>query len=227
MRIGIVVATESERIPFFEVFGEPKIEYFELGNQEIAIWKNRYYDEIFLMRSGIGEIAAAITTQRLIDRLCVGAIVNYGVAGGLSEEHFDEKVGIVKSVVHYDFDASLDAKYVPGQYPGEDLFITPKKNAVLDFITDDIPKFVCASADKVVPGGELKRKLHRDFGADICEMEAAGVVLTCNRNNVPCTLIKAISDGVDEDIEAFDQHVYGASKKCVELIAELIEKRSF
>ena len=228
MRIGIIVATEPEKRPFYEVFGEPENRHFGSNGFEAEIWNNNYYDNIFLVRSGIGEIAAAIATQRLIDKLCVNRVINYGVVGSLSEEHLDEEVGIVKSVVHYDFDASFGTEYIPGQYPGEeDLFIRPKRNAISDSATVGIPRFICASADKVVPGGEPKRKLRRDLGADICEMEAAGIIIACNRNNIPCTLIKAVSDGVDEDTEAFDQHVYVASKKCVELIADLIEKRSF
>ena len=37
---------------------------------------------------------------------------------------------------------------------------------------------VCASGDKFIADSEQKIKVHEMFDADICEMEAAGIVLT-------------------------------------------------
>ena len=53
-------------------------------------------------------------------------------------------------------------------------------------------------------------------------MEAAGVLFTCNRNNTPVTLIKAVSDGMDEDSDAFDCNVYRASLSCVKVIESFV-----
>ena len=87
---------------------------------------------------------------------------------------------------------------------------------------DKYPEFICASADKFVDAGEPKRKLRTEFGADICEMEAAAIVITCNRNGIPCSFIKAVSDGVDEGSEAFDLNVTSAAKACVEALVQFL-----
>ena len=220
MRIGVIVATKKERQAFFDVFGEPTQAHLKTSNFQVTMWKLAPDKEVYLILSGVGEISSAICTQHLIDNYKVDKIINYGVAGGLSEKHYDRKVGVVDKIVHYDFDISFGSNYKVGEYPNIGIYHIPAKQAIS--LPKDLDKFICASADKVVGGGEPKRELRRKFGADICEMEAAGIIITCNRNGIPCSFIKAISDGVDEDLEAFDKHVYQASLNCVNLIAELI-----
>ena len=219
--IGIIVASNKEILPFFHLFGKP-IDNYDIFGYQTYLWKECDI-ELYLVKSGYGEIAAAAATQFLITNFGVAGIINYGVVGGLRDGLAAGQVGIVSKVVHYGFDLSGGGKYSVGRYPNQDdLYISPKEEA-LEIPSDlELPEFVCASADKFVYGGEPKRRLREDFGADICEMEAAGVILTCNKNGIPCTLIKAISDGVDEDEEAFENNVSEASKRCVELIQKLL-----
>lgn len=225
MRIGVIVATELEQKAFFEVFGPPPVVHcLKSGSFKVNSWVLEPGKTLHLILGGLGEIASASSTQYLIDQFRVDRIINYGVVGGLSEEHTERKVGIVTSVVHYDFGISFGSEYEVCEYPEQGIFLTPKAPAIPEEYTKDLNHFVCASADKIVGGGEPKRRLREQFGADICEMEAAGILITCNRNNIPCTLIKAISDGVDGDVEAFDNHASAAAKNCVELIAELVQK---
>ena len=221
MRIGVVVASKKERKAFLDIFGRPNSIDIRKKTFEVFIW--HYINKhIYLILSGIGEIAAATSVQYLIDRYNVDRIINYGVVGGLSEEHEARKLGIVQCAIHYDFDITFDTDLKVGEYPDEGLYLTPNKAAVPEGAITGLTRFICASADKIVGGGEPKRRLKRDFGADICEMEAAGIIRTCNRNCIPCTLVKAISDSVDEDVEEFDQNVYAASRACVRLVKKLI-----
>ena len=226
MRIGIIVASHHEEAPFYDIFGPcGRICIPDRNFGNIPMWRTTRDAEVYLINSGAGEILAAIGTQFLIDTIGVDRIINYGVVGGLSKKHSAEKIGIVEKVVHYDYDISLVDGYVVGQYKGADSpFIEPCLDAIPAKLTNKLNRFVCASADKFVEAGEPKKRLRREFGADICDMESAGVVITCNKNHIPCTLIKAVSDGVDEDEEAFDRNVYSASKKCVKLIAKLIQQ---
>ena len=181
MKIGIIVASDKERKPFFEVFGSPDMYHVGLNAYEVSMWRINSEKFIYLILSGIGEIA------------------------------------------HYGFDATPSTNYRVGEYPKLGLYHSPYLDAVPDSAVQDLPKFICASADIVVDSGEPKRRLYREYRANICEMEAAGIVLTCNRNKIPCTMIKAVSDGVNDDIEVFNRYVYNASKACVVLVANLIK----
>lgn len=221
--IGIIVASDSEMLPFLKIFGKP-IDNYDYDGYKVCLWEENGI-ELYLVKSGYGEIAAAAATQFLITEFDVAGILNYGVVGSLKDDLSAMQIGVVQKIVHYGFDISGGGKYPVGRYPNqEDLFISPNKPTFE--ITDDLAldSFVCASADKFVYGGDPKRQLREQFGADICEMEAAGIVLTCNKNGIPCTMIKAISDGVDEDEEAFDKNVEGASMRCVEIIQLLLQK---
>ncbi|MEG2144680.1 MAG: 5'-methylthioadenosine nucleosidase, partial [Oscillospiraceae bacterium] len=60
------------------------------------------------------------------------------------------------------------------------------------------------------------------FKADICEMEAAGVVLTCNRNNIPCLLIKTVSDSITGGAEEFRQAVNDSACICLRVVSKII-----
>lgn len=226
MKIGIIVATKAERKPFIDIFGEPSWVYPDKGYGacEVLKWKIDKNSSIHLICSGFGEIAAASSTQYLVDRHQVDMIVNYGVVGGLDEITQVGKIGYVSRAVHYDFDISASGHYAVGEYPGKGIYLRPKHDAIPQAIMKryGLSEFTCASADKFVRAGESKKRLHKEFGADICEMEAAGIIITCNRNDVPVTLIKAVSDGVNEDSEAFDRNVYSSSLKCVNFIYEII-----
>ena len=224
MKIGIIVATKEEMNPFFEVFGQNDQSFSAVnGSYEVFKW-DRHNFAIYLIQSGFGEIAATSSTQYLISEYGVNMMINYGVVGGLDDGHSVGKVGYVERVVHYDFDISANGHYVQGEYPSKGVFLRPEKDAIQQPTLKyyGLPGFVCASADKFVAAGEPKRKLKRDFGADICEMEAAGIVITCNRDSIPVTLIKAVSDGVNEDSDAFKKNVHDASLKCVELIHKIL-----
>ena len=91
-------------------------------------------------------------------------------------------------------------------------------------IEPTLKKVICASGDKFVSSKEKKEELHKAFNADICEMEAAGIVLTCNRNKVPCLLIKTGSDSVEGGAEEFKNMIDESARICLELAAKIIEK---
>ena len=55
-----------------------------------------------------------------------------------------------------------------------------------------------ASGDKFVAVKEEKQRLKREFDADICEMELAGLAIACERNNIPLFSVKVVSDNAEE-----------------------------
>ena len=221
MKIGIVVATKRELGAFLDVFGHPLM--YSVSSYLIYSWRPMPNKEIYAVLSGVGEIAAAASTQYLIDEYQVDRIINYGVVGGLVY-YENKKPFLVDRVVHYDFDMTFGTDLKVGQYPESDVFIEPEQSAFLSSELVGIDRLACASADKIVGGGEPKKRLRREFKTEACDMESAGILITCNRNRIPCTIIKAISDGLNEDVEAFERNADEAARNCVELINRLIHK---
>lgn len=218
MVIGIVVAIKEEASVFSEFFGKGRAAASDI--YEVTEW-HEGWNKFVMIRSGYGEIAAAAATQYLIDNYPVDQIINYGVVGALHDNLNVHQVGIVHKIVHYGFDLSGGGKYPRGIYPKiGSPYIEPKIDIFADIT--ELPSFICASSDKFVYGGSPKRELHNEFNADICDMESAGIILTCNKNSIPCGFIKAVSDGVEEDEKAFEENVLEASRKCVDILSAMI-----
>lgn len=221
-KIGLIVAVEIQSV--VERYGSKLIERREKAGYQIFEYELEQ-NMLIVMNCGAGEIAAASGTQFLISEYQVDLVINFGVAGGLTEEMSKMKACVVEKVVHYDFDTSAADHAEVGrylQYP--DIFIptTEKLAEMARKIHPELIPVICASGDKFIADSRQKRKLHEVFHADICEMEAAGIVLTCKRNQVPCMLIKCISDGVNGGAEEFCQTIHEAAEICLEIVEKII-----
>ena len=83
-------------------------------------------------------------------------------------------------------------------------------------------KVICASGDKFIAKKEKKEELHNIFNADICEIEAAGIVLTCNKNKIPCLLIKTVSDSIIGGTIEFKNAFNESARICLEIANKVI-----
>ncbi len=201
-RIGMLVAVEIGAV--LNKYGRAEREHDAYGFKvyEYALDGAR----LFVVHSGAGEIAAAAATQLLITAYHVGLVVNFGVVGGLTDDMKLARTVVVRRVVHYDFDTSaLDGCEV-GRYLSYPSVFLPLDAALVEKALEVEPTLVpvtCASGDKFVDGPEKKKALHESFEADICEMELAAIVLTCDRSRVPCLALKTVSDAVQGGAEDF------------------------
>ena len=220
-RIGMIVAVEIKAV--LDKYGSA-LEEKNVAGYRVLEYKTPDY-ELVILNCGAGEIAAAAGTQYLISAYNVDMIVNFGVVGGLTEEMGKTKTAIVEKVVHYDSDTSaIDhcevGRYVqyPDVYIPVDAYLFNKAREMYP----ELKPVICASADKFVADPEAKRALNRQYGAEICEMEAAGIALTCDRNHVPCLMIKVVSDGITGGAEEFSQTIDEAAAICIEIVNEVI-----
>ena len=199
-KIGIIVAMKSEFEALYDKIGT-RIEIINSGFREIYHYKRNNLD-IYVTDTAEGEIAAASMTQYLITKFNVEMILNFGLCGSLNNKYQCKDLVLVKELIHYQFDISeLDSTSVVGLYPGKEsnIFITDdnlRKNIIK---IENIPEVRVASGDKFIGSESGKKFLINNFNADICEMEAAGIIITAKANNIPCLLIKCISDNASDD----------------------------
>lgn len=219
--IGIIVAVEIDAV--LDRYGD------RLCEKEVAGYYVLEYRtpncNLIIARCGAGEISAASGTQFLISEYKVDAIINFGVVGGLTEAMTKTKTCVVEQVVHYDFDVSALEKRGVGHYemyPSP--FIPADKNLLEKALKlhPELVPVICASADKFIADPQTKINLNKQFGADICEMEAAGIVITCNRNKVPCLLIKSVSDSIQGGAEEFRNTINEAAAMCLDIADKII-----
>ncbi len=223
-KAGLVVAIEMNALK--RKFGEPQ-ETIQYRNDTILKYVTSDY-ELYAIRSGIGEIAASASAELLITKFDVDYLFNFGVVGGLTEEISKHRICVVDKVVHYDFDTSAidhceKARY-PELYPT--VYIPTNKN-LLELATKEIPELkpvICASGDKFVDTADARKVLHDEYNADICEMESAAIVLTANRNGVPCLLIKMVADGINGGATEYEKELEHSSDVAMNALADILEK---
>lgn len=211
MKIGFVIACDEEI--------EAHLKYFEklktIQVENMTFYKGKYAKHtIFLCKSGPCEINAGVFTRAMISHFKPDIIINSGTCGSFEEKckvcdtlivdnatFWDIKKGFIGEITYScdeklkDFALSLDKKLKPGKL---------------------------VTGNSFVGTAALKKKLIKDFGANCCDMEGVAVVYTCQKNNVPCFLIKCISDSGNE--EEFDKNFKKASAKVAKVTFNCIEK---
>lgn len=225
MRIGMIVAMEREVEALLLRVGKP-INVDSFGGYEVKIYAVGD-NELYVVRSGAGEIYAAGATQMLITKYDVKMIVNFGICGGLTEDMALCRAVVVEKVVHYDFDTSPVDNCEPARYLSyPDIYIPTSEELVKAAIEAEptLERVICASGDKFIADPEKKRELNRLYGAKICEMEAAGILLTADRAGVPVLMIKAVSDSVSGGADEFTVMVSEAADSCVRAMLTALGK---
>nr|WP_253198214.1 5'-methylthioadenosine/S-adenosylhomocysteine nucleosidase [Clostridium sp. CF011] len=217
----MIVAVEIESV--LNKYGIPikKLEFIGYSVYQYKLGENN----LFVIHTGAGQIAAATSTQFLISQFKVNFIVNFGIVGGLTHEMALARTCIVESVVHYDFDTSeADGCSVGRHLEYPSVYISTTKEIVDKALEIEplLKKVICASGNKFIASKEKKEELHNSFNADICEMEAAGIILTCNKNKIPCLLIKTVSDSIAGGVSEFKNAINESARICMEITNKIL-----
>lgn len=163
---------------------------------------------------GIGKVNAAICSQILISEYKVSSIINVGVAGGIGKNIYPGDVVIGTDLVEHDMDTSAFGDPI-GQIPRLDTFsfkcdenlVKAALNAANEI--EEINTFTgrIVSGDQFIANINKIKWLSETFDAISCEMEGASIAHVCYLNNIPCVVIRSISDnannGAHMDYEKF------------------------
>ncbi len=221
MKLGLVVAIEMD-----SVFAHYKnIEQLDAPKGFQVYRTQSGANELYIIHTGMGTIAAAGGTQYLITRFGVERIVNFGVVGGLTAEMGKQKVCVVDRVVHYKYDCSEFLPLKIGQVAEHESVYLPTAPDLVEHAVHEnggLKKVTCCSGDKFVGTAEEKEKIHLDFDGDVCDMESAGIVLTCEANDIPCLLLKAVSDGLAGGAKEFFEELNDASLLCLQVADQVM-----
>lgn len=218
--IGMIVAVEIDAV--LKKYKDIK----KIESKPYEIWQINMGDVcVFALKSGAGEIFASASAQYLILKYNVQSIINFGIVGALVPDLKQENVCLIKNIVHYDYDISQVDKVNVGrylEYPSEYLNANEKLLKLASKCYPNLKLVTCASGDKFVASEEQKKRLHTQFGAEICEMESAGIWLTCDRNNVPCLFVKAIADTLFGGADEYWENLQKSSEICLNIMDTII-----
>ena len=188
--------------------------------------------KIVLVEAGVGKVNAARTTQILIDKFSVDAIINVGSAGAANDKLDIGDIVIGQRLVQHDFDITAFGHpkgYInnAGQYfDSNNQLVEQMKNAIKDLENTDFNILVgtVASGDIFCTDANMKEKIRNKFKADAIEMEGAAIAQVCQLDKIPFIVVRGISDSPNGNNEiTFEQYLKKASKRCANIIDKFMK----
>lgn len=222
--VGIIVAMDIELENIEKAMTSAAVS--EISSMRFVVG-DLHGKKVAAARCGIGKVFAAICTQTMILEFSPEVIINAGVAGAIDKDLTINEIVIGKRAVQYDMDTS-GLGDEPGMISGINLVYIPTDERVTNLLEQVVKKMgvnyktgTIATGDQFINKNEMKRHLAEDFGASSCDMEGGSVVQTCYINNVPCSVMRAISDGGDDNSN-MDYMTF--AKKAADTSAKVIEE---
>ena len=179
---------------------------------------------------GEGKVNSAVCAQTMLLRYNPCCVINVGVAGGIGEGIAIGDLVAASSVVQHDFDVTA-LGYKLGEIPSLKEVYLPTDTTLTDLALEcaakvypgGLHKGVIASGDQFIAGPETFKRIREQFGALACEMEGASIGQVCVMNQVPFTVLRAISDNGDSTAHVdYPQFAREAAEKSQKLMVELI-----
>ncbi len=159
--------------------------------------------DVVVATSGVGKVFAAICAEAMILRFGVTALLNTGVAGGLSPMLEVGDVVLADEVVQHDMNTTALGD-PQGLLSGLNIVKIPADKKLLKALCSATAALdyngmvgTVASGDLFVEKKKTKEGLVRDFDALACEMEGAAIGHVAFVNGVPFAVLRTISDGGD------------------------------
>ena len=215
-----------------------EMEQLEAGLEDAAeerIGLDRYVrgrlfgQEAVLSVCGPGKVNAALCAQSMILHYHPKWVLNLGVAGSGEEDVSIGDMVIATCAVQHDMDTTPlgDAAGYISKVGLVELPCDSALRAQLVAAAKQIPgvrvhEGVIATGDQFINGAEVRSRIHEMFRAKAVEMEGAAVAHACYVQQVPCGILRSISDHAngqsDMDYPTFMRMAAANSQKVVELV---------
>lgn len=154
---------------------------------------------------GVGKVFAAMCAEAMILRYSPDEIINTGVGGALSDGLSVCDVLIAESVCQHDMDTSPlgdprgEISGIKVTFFECDKGVRASLAAAAQRSGIDPKCGIVASGDSFIADKGKKEEIVRLFGASVCEMEGGAIGHVCYVNSVPFCVLRAVSDGANDD----------------------------
>lgn len=199
--IGIITAMNCEAAYFESVMTNTQKK--KIGAWEFTIGKLGNTDVVQTV-CGVGKVFAGACTQAMIMSFGCTHIYNIGVAGSLDRNVKIGDIVCADAAVQHDMDTSEVGDPV-GLISGINIIelpcdkeLTQKFEAFLSAQGKTLKKGIIATGDRFIKKSADKQYISTTFGAVAGEMEGGAVAHICYINEVPCSVIRMITDNADE-----------------------------
>jgi adenosylhomocysteine nucleosidase len=186
--------------------------------------------QVVVCRSGVGKVNAAVTTQILIDRFGVEAVIFTGVAGALDPELNIGDIVISSECMQHDMDVT-PLGFAKGMIPYAEISIFPASAELVELAVASgkrlfegrVKKGRVLSGDQFIASREIVSELHKELEGTCVEMEGSAVAQVCSMNAIPYVVIRSMSDKADGSAHVnFAEFTVQASENSYKIVEDIV-----
>lgn len=194
--IGIIAAMHKELEPIIANLKTIEVKEYSKYNFTIAEFKEL---KIIATDCGIGKANASAAVQILVDKFDVDCIINSGVAGALCDTLNIFDIVIPYICTYHDIVPRFMKDYPPfkTEFYCDRVLIEHAKKACekLNYINYE---GLIVSGDAYIETSEARNRIIKQYSPLAVDMESAAIAVCAYRNNLPCLILRCISDNADE-----------------------------
>jgi adenosylhomocysteine nucleosidase len=204
--------------------------------------------KVVVVKTGVGKVNAAMTATLLLDHFRPKEVVFSGIAGAINHDLQPGDIVIGEKTAQHDYGDLTATQFVPDapknpvngqrnpvQFLADERLLqladTARNQVTLEKIPlsqgERVPRItrgIIVTGDMFIMSSAKKSELQTAFHADAVEMEGAAVAQICYQQNVPCLIIRSLSDGADEKARVdFNQFKPIAAKNSATLVLKMVE----
>jgi adenosylhomocysteine nucleosidase len=202
---------------------------------------------VVIVKTGIGKVNATMTAAFLLQKFHPERVIFTGIAGGLHPDLNPGDIVIGKQTLQYDFGQFTNEGLQTGKtrnpinrelnplfFQADSLLLVAAQSAAK---TTDFQKLAnqaklpyiitgtIVTGDLFVTSETKVHDLRKQFNADATEMEGAAVAQLCWQQQVPCLVIRSMSDKADSKArESIDSFKKTASYNSAHLLLNMLSK---
>ena len=205
--------------------------------------------KVVIARTGVGKVNAAMTATLVIEHFRPNWVIFTGVAGGLNPELQIGDIVIAEQTAQHDLGRlesgeientgvknPINGQRNPVFFPADSGLLQIAETALegielTPFQTSQgqrrprTIKGTVVTGDVFVASDTKKAALHKNLGADAVEMEGAAVAQICWQYNVPCLVIRSLSDNAGAGASAdFRKYYKIAARNSAALVTDIVSQ---
>ena len=205
--------------------------------------------QVVLALTGIGKVNAAMTATLLLEHFKPEEVLFTGIAGGINPDLLPGDIVIAEKTVQHDLGRltpegmryrgmrnPLTGIRNPVSFPADSALLELAEASGKRIKPDSIKAGSAARIPKIITGivvtGDVfvaspskKNELREKLDADAVEMEGAAVAQICFQHDVPCLVIRSLSDSANEQAEVDINMYRGIAARNAALLVEDIVKQ--
>ncbi len=188
-------------------------------------------NDVVIVQSGIGKVAAALATAILIDKFQPDYIVNTGSAGGFDATLNVGDIVVSSEVRYHDVDVTAFGYEIgqlpenPAAYIPHKTLITAAKAGINELKNIQTMVGLITTGDTFMTKDDDIAKARKNFPTMAAvEMEGAAIAQTCHQFNLPFVIIRSLSDiAGKESPTSFDEYLETASVNSSQLVINMLK----